>query len=248
MTTRFVDLRQADEWGEYLTHLGWQIEKLKIKDAECKIFIKKVPFFGSVIKIQRPPVVPTVEEIDRIAKRHRALFTKLEPSLQPFNHLAIQPFTPDNWPLLPTQTIHIDLTPTTDKIFARFSKDARYSIRRAERSGVEIRKLRLETGSLKIFYKLLRETGKRKHFWVPPEVDLQAKAQAFKDKSILLLAYHSSKPVAGALILFHSLSRSSCLLPPRGLKSFRPQTPCSLPYCLGDNQAGKRERLPHSGS
>ena len=203
MSAKFEDLRQSDEWGEYLHQLHWLSEKLKIKNSKCKIFIRKIPFFGSVIKIQRPSEVPPIEDIDRIAKKHRALFVKLEPSFALRASEGLRPFDPDNWPLVPTRTIRIGLTPATDEIFARFSKDARYSIRRAERNGVEVRSLGLEAGNLKVFYDLLKETGKRKRFWVPPEADLQAKAQAFKDKSMLLLAYHNRKPIAGALILFH---------------------------------------------
>ncbi len=143
-----------------------------------------------------------MEEIDRIAHEHRTLFIKLEPSYQ-LPVTSYQLFEPDNWPLSPTRTIWVDLTPTEGEIFANFSKDARYSIRKARRSGVESRSWKIDAGTLRIFYNLLRETGKRKKFWVAPFKDLEAKAEAFKDKSALVLAYHNSKPIAGALILFY---------------------------------------------
>lgn len=214
MTADFEDLRQSEEWATYLSQLGWLTVIAKSKPAcrqgrkqKAKIFIRKLPLMGAVGKIQRPSVIPPIEEIDRIAKKHRALFIKLEPSLQSFNHSTIQPFESDNWPLAPTRTIHIDLTPDEEEIFARFSKDARYSVRKARRGGVEVGSWRLEVGNLETFYNLLRKTGRRKKFWVAPFRDLEAKAGAFKDKSTLVLAYRNyvrkHDLVAGALILFH---------------------------------------------
>ena len=166
-----------------------------------------------MIKIQRPTVLPTVGEIDEIAKKHRALFVKLEPSFAKATE-GLRPslphgLEPDNWSLSSTRTIHLDLTPSEEDIFAKFSKDARYSIRRSQRNGVksDIRQgffaSAQNDGGLKKFYNLLKETGKRKKFWVAPFKDLQAKAEAFKDKSALIFAYHNSKLVAGALTLFH---------------------------------------------
>ena len=208
MTTDFEDLRQSNEWAEYITRLGWWVEETrKQENKKTKIFVRKLPLVGAVMKIQRPSEIPPIEEIDRIAKKYRALFVKLEPSLQPFNHLTIQPFVPDAWPLAPTRTIHLDLTPDEEEIFKNFSKDGRYSVRKAKREGVGIGSSKLDPleadKSLETFYDLLKSTGKRKRFYVAPLKDLEAKAETFKNKSALLLAYHNHKPIAGALILFH---------------------------------------------
>ena len=203
MTAKFEDLRQSDSWAEYICRLGWLVENL----GKAKIFVRKIPLVGSVAKIQRPSIIPPIGEIDKIARKHRALFVKLEPNVEtghaPSLPTAGKQFEADNWSLSSTRTIHLDLSQNEEEIFAKFSKDARYSIRKARRSGVEARSLELEAGNLETFYNLLKETGKRKKFWVAPFKDLQAKAEAFRDKSALILAYHNSKLVAGALILFY---------------------------------------------
>jgi len=197
-TTVPEDLKQSEEWAKYLTHSGWQIEKVA---QGTNIFFKKAPLIGSVAKIQRSSVIPSIKEIDHVAKKHRALFVKLEPSVEA-QLIASLPtnFELDHWPLVPTRTIHIDLNPNEDKIFAKFSKDARYSIRKAQRLDVKVKH---EDKNLQTFFKLLKETGNRKKFWVLPEADFGAKAKAFKSKYALLLAYHNSQAVAGAFILFH---------------------------------------------
>jgi len=204
MTTNFEDLRQSNEWSRYISQLGWQVEETKNKEQRTKIFIRKLPLIGAVGKIQRSSVIPLIEEIDGIAKRHRVLFVKLEPSfVKATEGLRSSPpsgFEPDNWSLSSTRTIHIDLTPNEEEIFAKFSKDARYSVRKAQRLGV---KIETSNDKIKTFYNLLKGTGKRKKFYVAPFKDLQAKVGAFKDKSTLIFAYHNEEPIAGALILFH---------------------------------------------
>lgn len=142
---QFEDLRQSNEWSKYIRELGWRVEETK----KTKIFIRKLPLIGSVGKIQRPPVIPPIEKIDRIAKKHRALFVKLEPGLNEELGMKNEGFEEDSWTLLPTRTIHIDLTPSEEEIFANFSKDARYSVRKARRDGVEVGNWKLEIGNLR---------------------------------------------------------------------------------------------------
>ncbi len=204
MTTNFEDLRQSGNWASYLGQLGWLVEETETQ--KVKIFIRKLPLVGSVAKIQRPSVIPPVEEVDEIAKKHRALFVKLEPALLSPPSSLLSDFEADAWPLSPTRTIHVDLAPSEEEIFEKFSKDARYSVRRAERNRVSTQlfsSLAPSDQRLEEFYKLLSETGRRKRFWVAPFVDLKAKTEAFKDKSALIFAYHNTEVVAGALILFH---------------------------------------------
>ncbi len=213
--TQFEDLRQSNEWAKYIRKIGWRVEETrKQENKKTKIFIRKLPLIGSVVKIQRPVVVPPIEELDRVARKHRALFVKLEPSVETGHAPSLQKigkhFEEDTWTLLPTRTIHIDLSPSRKDILANFSKDARYSIRRARRNGVSVHP---ETSSeilrsaqddgLRTFYKLLKETGGRKKFYVAPFTHLKAKVEAFQSKSALILAHHDGKPIAGALILFH---------------------------------------------
>ena len=203
MTTGFEDLRQSDGWAEYIRWLGWRVEKL----GEVKIFIRKLPLVGAVAKIQRSSEIPSVEEIDEIAKKYRALFVKLEPNVETGHAPSLQKvgkhFEPDNWSLSSTRTIHLDLTPTEEEIFAKFSKDGRYSIRKARNIGVAVVCKAWPFLNLRTFHQLLRETGKRKKFWVAPFKDLEAKVEAFENKSALIFAYHNHQTIAGALILFH---------------------------------------------
>src|SRR3990170_7867604 len=113
-----TDLRQSAGWAKYLQSQGWKIEESK----GFKAYIRKVPLVGSVIKIQRPAEIPPVEEIDRIAKKHHALFVKIEPvgnAQSAFRREGgfssqepVAGFEPDPTPNLPTRTIQVDLSKT----------------------------------------------------------------------------------------------------------------------------------------
>ena len=45
-----IDIRQTEKYNSYMTSLGWVVERVN----NVNYFIKKLPFIGSFIKIQRP--------------------------------------------------------------------------------------------------------------------------------------------------------------------------------------------------
>jgi len=108
LTEMEQDLRQSDGWAEYLESQGWLVEKL----GGTKVFIRKIPPFGAVAKIQRPAKIPVVAEIDRIARENHALFVKIEPlsTASNFELLTNHGFVHDSSPNLATKTVILDLT------------------------------------------------------------------------------------------------------------------------------------------
>ncbi len=56
------------------------------KKSSVNAFVKKIPLLGSVIKIQRPSVIPSEKALDNLAQKHRALFVKIEPTLPTTSH------------------------------------------------------------------------------------------------------------------------------------------------------------------
>lgn len=205
------DLRQSEGWAKYLQTIGWEIDEIE----GTKVYIRNIPLLGSVIKIQRPAVVPPVSEIDRIARKHRALLVKLEPPLTPEYRLPTDSgFAFDPHPNLPTKTIVIDLTLGESKLWNNLSQDARQRIRKAESTA----KLQVtsygygDSGFAHAFEKLhhlLKETGKRQGFWVSGFDELGAKARVFDKNALIFLVTKKplagrpwrASPLAGALIL-----------------------------------------------
>lgn len=226
------DLRQSEEYAQYMQKQGWEVGKIKderekIKDGSyINCFVKKIPLLGSVIKIQRPQVIPSQEDLDRLAQKHRALFIKIEPAINyppsprlrgagqlPTINYKLQTtnfLDSDSWPLLPSKTLRLDLTKTEEELWENLDPDARYSIRRAAQNlGI----MNYEFGimgeaqleNLEVFYKLLKETGGRKGFYTPKWIDLKNKAICFGKKAHLILSQKEdgAEPVAGCLLLLH---------------------------------------------
>jgi len=207
------DLRQSDGWARYLQRTGWSVEEVKRtrskianpaerdKRYKVKVYIRKIPLIGSVIKIQRPAEIPPMEEIDRIAKKHRALFVKIEPVVS--SQEPVAGFEPDPNPNLPTKTMVIDLTKAEKKLWDDLSQDARQSVRKARSEQLTVNSYQFgKPGfdkALNEFHQLLKETGRRQGFWTPSLAQLQVKAGAFGQDVILFLVQPG--PLAGAFFL-----------------------------------------------
>lgn len=209
------DLRQSAGWAKYLKSQGWEVEELKVKNSKCKIFIRKIPLIGSAIKIQRPEELPPLGEIDRIAKKHRALFVKLEPSTaDQYNLVVKNGFVPDPSPSLATKTIVVDLTKSEVQLWSDLSQDARQSVRKAQSSKLKFQSYKPADPGFEIalqdFHRLLKETGRRQKFWTPSLAQLQEKTAAFGEEMTLLLVFSpAGRPVAGAFILAHDGTHSA---------------------------------------
>ncbi len=215
------DLRQADEWGHYLSSQGWKIEELKHQKSNTKVYVRKLPLIGSVVKIQRPAITPSIGEVDKIARKHRAICVKLEPlSAAHYSLLTINGFVPDSAPSLATKEITVNLTPPLEEIVANLPTDSartRRSIEEGQHNGVEVRclegkKTSASDGMLREFHRLLSQTSLRQNFFAPSFDQLKAEISAFGPKAALFLAYAlpshsitpvSNRPLAGALVLIH---------------------------------------------
>jgi len=225
------DLRQSEGWAKFLISQGWEIEELRITNYKLRIFIRKIPLLGSIIKIQRPAIIPPVEEIDKLAKKHHALCVKLEPPQTngylakrnkvgptPYELLTNHGFVRDSVPSLPTKSTIIDLTRSERELWETLSQDTRRDIRKAKENRVSVASYRpgdrkLEQ-ALENFTHLLSETGRRKGFWTPNINQLKAKTESFGKNAILLLAFGElpsypitqlhDYPIAGFLVLLHN--------------------------------------------
>jgi lipid II:glycine glycyltransferase (peptidoglycan interpeptide bridge formation enzyme) len=204
MISSVVDLRQSPQWAKFMKDLGWEVEKID----NCQIFIKKLPLsLGSFVKILRPnPPIP-FGEIDKIAKKHRAWFVKLEPNVTG-NELRItnyelrrRGFHSSSWPLVPTKTLQINLTPPKEMLFKQCEKRARNAIRKAEKMGLVIGRSK----SIEQFCKLWTKNMRRKGNLLASGREIKSLWEAFGRDAYLLIAKEGkiNKPVGGTLLIKH---------------------------------------------
>lgn len=167
----------------------------------------------SVAYVPRGPLLSGDTRIDDmllaalryIARQRRAVFLRLEPNLLEDDPRAdachtwflLRGFRPAD-PIQPRSSIHLDLAPPVDRLFAGFSKGHRADIRRAERRGVTVR-----VGSaadIETFHAIMQATGTRAEFGVHTEAYYRMAWEVFRERSRLLLAEQDGQTVAGHLV------------------------------------------------
>lgn len=196
-----MDIRQASEWGTYLSSIGWTIEHA----GQAQIFVRRIPILGrSVIKIQHQKNPLPYSRIEEIAQKHRALFVLVEPESEGFEEkiLTQNGYRKSSMSLTHTATIHIDISKLEKEILASFSENARRNIKKAQTNKLTVRKIFLKNekddGEFRKFYVLLTNLTKLKKFYVPGYNEFYKKMLAFKESSVLLFAYQNrgSTPIA----------------------------------------------------
>ncbi len=206
-----MDIRQSENYARYLEALGWIVERAD----GSNVFIKKLPLlrFLSVVKIQRPPASIGLPTILYIVRKYHPILIKFEPDNnsqfaiprqardcpeQSRRTIPNSQFHQDNWPLLPTKTIIIDLGGT---IWENLPKDTRYEIRKARENKLESR----ESDDIETFYQILRETMRIGGWSVPLKKEVIAVYRTFSPAhSSILLTYCPADllPVSGCLLIW----------------------------------------------
>ncbi len=124
----------------------------------CQIFIHRIPHvLWTVAYLPRPEKIANLEKIKEACREERAIFLKAEP-------LAYAvPGNPSE-PVLPRNTIYMDLTKTEENLLANMHEKTRYNIGLAGKKGVVV----TEGEDLGEFIKLLEKTEERQGFYSHP--------------------------------------------------------------------------------
>lgn len=173
-------LLQSWEWGEFKSRHGWQAERVSVKGAHGEgyaqiLFRTKGPV--SIGYIPRGPILTGTpdkvwpelrNEIDKVAKRHRAISVIIEPN----QHLGLTGRYADaglvQGPahLQPERTVKMRLD-DDETMLKRMHSKTRYSVRLAMRRGVEIEQRDgSDKTALDMYYGLMKDTADRNEFAV----------------------------------------------------------------------------------
>ncbi|MCH7640803.1 peptidoglycan bridge formation glycyltransferase FemA/FemB family protein [Patescibacteria group bacterium] len=170
------DIRQTPKYAEYLEKIGWKVEKT----GKVHTFIRKLSFFGSVLKIQRPEEID-IDAFNFIRKKYKAFQTIIEPKSTEHQTLITEHgYKHSKSPYLPTKTLHLDLTKTTKELFAQLKKDTRYSLRKTRDVNVyEVERAWEFRNAWRLAVDLRR--------WVPSISHLQALKKTFGEDALFLV-------------------------------------------------------------
>lgn len=188
-----IDIRQSTNYAKYLKSQGWIVERIN----NTNYFLKKIPFVGSVLKIQRPQKLDfnIVRELEH---KHRVFQTIIEPNLD-FNteSLTDNSFKQSKSPYLPSKTLQIDLTQTNEDIYRNFSKDCKYSIRKGE--GYKTKEYSTPT-QIKIFHDAWKKSVNFKRYMPSLQSLLELKKSFPQSKSLFLASHNKSGSIIGGAI------------------------------------------------
>lgn len=206
-------LLQTWEWGSFKSDHGWQPERVAVGGATPRamaqiLFRHKGPV--SIGYIPRGPAVAAgdleasrllLDQIDAVARRHRALYVMIEPDK------AIDGFSEHPFPgiesglahLQPGRTVKVPL-PDDDALLAGMHQKTRYSVRLAPRKGVLVdRHTGEDHPAVDEFYSMMLETSVRNEFGIHTSEYYSSFLSHFSDRAILLIARVDGHPAAGLI-------------------------------------------------
>ena len=178
------DLRQTEEYANYMRGLGWKIQKL---NDNC-VFIKSIPLLGKVAKLQRYPGTLDKSSIDQI----KASVVYLEPLEETPTH-----FDQLKRCFLPSKTIQINLTLSTEDLLKNLKQKTRYNIKVAHKNKLVITKSQDINTFLKLWHGSARERG----MWLSQKNEIASLWKAFNKKASLYFASLEGEVLAGLFTL-----------------------------------------------
>ena len=123
----YQDLRQTNNYSQYMQDLGWRVDEYK----GVHIYFKKI-LFWRFVKIQRPQVEIVKLLNCYIVKKYRYSTVYVEPgSNKQHNDLLKLGFKKYNSPFLPSKTVQIDLRRSEEQLLKEMHYKTRYNCKKA---------------------------------------------------------------------------------------------------------------------
>ncbi len=205
-------LLQTWNWGEFKAKHGWEVDRVSFGGAQPTamaqiLFRRRGPFRlgyiprGPAFEAGNSDAVRSLfTQIDNICEKRRTVHLIVETDVQ-------LPFTgtfrgegfvkgPDHFQ--PQRTVKVPLLPD-DELLGQMHQKTRYSVRLAERRGVEIRREETTGEAAERFYRLLEETSSRNEFGIHSQAYYRDFLETFGEQAILLFAYVDSEPAAALI-------------------------------------------------
>lgn len=173
-------LLQSWKWGEFKSRFGWQPERIHVQTPHGLAFAQVLFRARGPISVGYCPRGPLVvgdaqklwpelrKEIDKVARKHRAMNLIIEPNDAIFGdgNLAGTGLKPGPEHNQPGRTVMIPLL-EDDLLLKQMHQKTRYSVRLASRRGVEVEvKQANDQGAIDSFYRMLKDTSERNEFEV----------------------------------------------------------------------------------
>ncbi len=205
-------LLQSWRWGEFKQRHGWDVERFAVvtqRSANLAQVLYKTRGPVSLAYIPRGPVFDPRDsdglrdlfaQIDAAGKKRRALYLMVESnSALPFTgNFKSEGFVRGSDHFQPSRTVKIPLLPDAE-LLAQMHQKTRYSVRLAERRGVELVRMEPAASAVDDFYALLQDTSSRNEFGIHSRAYYQDFLDIFGDDALLLFAKVDGVSAAGLI-------------------------------------------------
>jgi peptidoglycan pentaglycine glycine transferase (the first glycine) len=223
---RYGHLLQTDAWATLKSQFGWESEQIAVREggdlvAGAHILYRWLPVNrpgGRLVSIAYVPKGPVVDwgdsarvhqvlmAITAAARRHRAVFVRIEPHLAEGElpnlgaTLSAAGFHRSAEAIQPRRTILVDISGTEEGILMAMKQKTRYNVRLAGRKGVAVREG--GSGDLAAFNRLMAVTGERSDFGVHSAAYYEAVYRLFSpgERLALLMAEYEGWPLAALMV------------------------------------------------
>ncbi len=215
---------QTRPWGDLKQAFGWKVEHLGIYHPDgtpglgAQVLFRMLPLGISFAYIARGPVgldrsgignsawSQWLRELDRLCKKQRAIFLKIEPDLwlpsgeskKSEEQNIPSGFYFSEYDIQPARTLLVSLEGSETDILSRMKQKTRYNIRLAQKRGVVVH----ESEDLPTFYQLIRQTGQRDQFGVHNLNYYQKVFDLFYPLGTckIFIAEYQQKPLAAVMV------------------------------------------------
>ncbi|MFH0749318.1 MAG: peptidoglycan bridge formation glycyltransferase FemA/FemB family protein [Candidatus Gottesmanbacteria bacterium] len=196
-----MDLQQSPLYKKYIQALHWDVVNLD----GVNMWMKKIPFLGTMAKIQRPDTLPYLPKLIPLLRKHHVQRVAVEPTLNTDPKLyqnyvtgLSKFFTVHKEPFLPTKTICVDLTVPEEKIFKKFTEAKRRAVRKAIKNGVIVKESNSITDLIHTKNLSAGMFGGITTYGIDKLWNI-----FYPKNTTILLAYHNEQMVGGILLLFY---------------------------------------------
>lgn len=201
---------QSWEWGEFRRTGGWV--PLRVLDEDegfaAQALLRRLPAgLGALAYVPHGPVHSSSTPAGRAAedlagylrKSTDASLLVVEPRVEEKDGFEADGFERSASSVQPRCTFILDVLPDEEAQLSALPKDARYSVRRARKEGVEVSSHEGLSEELEEFLGLLEETATRQRFAVRPRDYYRTFMR--KLPATLICARHEGRLLSGAIIL-----------------------------------------------
>ncbi len=199
---------QTTAWGELKSAFGWQPARMVAGQSGAQLLFRRLLPGLTLAYLPKGPLGADWEslwpEVDRLCRRRRAIFLKVETDLwqeQADSHWEGQPapgFRLSPHGVQPRRTLVVDLRGAEDQILGRMKQKTRYNIRLAQKKGISI----CQSQDVRTFHQMMQATGVRDSFGVHTLAYYQRAYDLFAPggQCALLFAAFDGQPLAGLMV------------------------------------------------